>query len=311
MMPAGRNAVDRLTLMETFVCVVETGSFSAAARRLELGQPAVSKAVAQLEERLGARLLLRSTRGLMPTEAGQNYYQGALKTIAQANEADDLARGVGAGLSGRLRVCAGVTFARLHVVPLMKQFLNTHPELSIDIVLDDRHIDLMEHGIDVALRMGALSDSSMTARRIAQCRRMVLGTPAYFADAGEPQTPSDLEAHQAIIHGNDGGGAWRFARGGVEESVTLSGRMRVTAAEGARAAVLSDAGLAVASEWMFAPELASGAVREVLADWRLPVMDLWAVYPSGRLASAKARTFVEFVQSALTAQAPQESQPAP
>ena len=303
--------MDRLTLMETFVCVVETGSFSAAARRLELGQPAVSKAIAQLEERLGSRLLLRSTRGLTPTEAGQGYYQGALKTIAQANEADDLARGSGAGLSGRLRICAGVTFARLHVVPLMTQFLQAHPELSIDIVLDDRQIDLLEHGIDVALRMGVLRDSAMTARKIAQCRRMVLGTPAYFEEAGEPRTPADLAAHQAIIYGNDAGDVWNFTRGAVEKSVTLAGRLRVTAAEGARAAVLADAGLAVASEWMFAPELASGAVREVLAKWRLPPLDLWAVYPSGRLASAKARTFVEFVQTALTARAPQGNRRGP
>jgi DNA-binding transcriptional LysR family regulator len=293
--------MDRLTLMETFVCVVETGSFSAAARRLELGQPAVSKAIAQLEARLGSRLLLRSTRGLTPTEAGQNYYHGATKTIAQANEADSLARGEGASLSGRLRVCASVTFARLHVVPQVPRFLKAHPELDIDIMLDDRQIDLLEHGVDVALRMGELSDSSMTARKIAQCRRVVLGTPAYFAEAGEPQAPADLAGHQSIPYAQDAGGSgvWRFTRGEIHHSVTLNGRLRVTAAEGVRAAVLADAGLAVASEWMFAPELSSGAVREVLSDWTLPPMDLWAVYPSGRLASAKARAFVEFVQAVL------------
>lgn len=298
--------MDRLTLMETFVCVVETGSFSAAARRLELGQPAVSKAIAQLEARLGSRLLLRSTRGLTPTEAGQNYYQGATKTIAQANEADSLARGAGASLSGRLRVCASVTFARLHVVPQVPRFLKAHPELDIDIMLDDGQIDLLEHGVDVALRMGELRDSSMTARKIAQCRRVVLGTPAYFAAVGEPHVPADLAGHQSIPYARDagGGGVWRFTLGDdpqTHQSVTLNGRLRVTAAEGVRAAVLADAGLAVASEWMFAPELASGVVREVLSDWILPPMGLWAVYPSGRLASAKARAFVEFVQAVLHA----------
>jgi DNA-binding transcriptional LysR family regulator len=297
--------MDRLALMETFVCVVETGSFSAAARRLGMGQPSVSKAIAQLEERLGSRLLLRSTRGLTPTEAGQNYYLGATRTIAQADEADSGARGAGASLSGRLRVCAGVTFGRLHVIPHVKSFLRTHPELSIDVVLDDRHIDLLEHGIDVALRMGQLNDSSMTARRIAQGRRLVLGTPAYFDEAGEPRTPAELAGHEAVIYGQDAGGSgvWRFERDGVAEMVTLHGRLRVSAAEGARAAVLAGVGVAVASEWMFAPELASGAVRAVLAGWTLPVMDVWAVYPSGRMASAKARAFVDFVQAVLTSPA--------
>ena len=287
--------------METFVCVVETGSFSAAARRLEMGQPAVSKAIAQLEERLGSRLLLRSTRGLTTTEAGQNYYLGACKTIAQADDSDNEARGAGASLTGRLRVCAGVTFGRLHVIPHMHVFLRDHPDLTVDVMLDDRQIDLLEHGIDVALRLGDLSDSAMTARKVAQCRRLVLGTPAYFAAAGEPKVPADLTAHHAVPYAQDAGGSgtWRFRRDGVDQAVTLHGRLRVTAAEGVRAAVLSDIGLAVASEWMFAPELASGAVRTVLDDWTLPAMDLWAVYPSGRLAGAKARAFVEFVQSAL------------
>lgn len=292
--------MDRLTLMEIFVCVVETGSFSAAARRLQTGQPAVSKAIAQLEAKLGTRLLLRSTRGLTPTDAGQLYFEGARKTIAQADDTELDARGAGASLRGRLRVCAGLTFCRLHVVPRLGAFLRAHPELSVDVVLDDRHIDLLEHGIDVALRMGALNDSSMTARRIAQGRRLLLATPAYLAEHGEPQAPRDLAHHQCVPYAQDGGGSWTFERGEQRESVTLEGRLRVTAAEGLRAAVLADLGLAVASEWMFAPELASGAVKPLLADWTLPAMEVWAVYPSGRLASAKARAFVDFVQAALT-----------
>jgi DNA-binding transcriptional LysR family regulator len=293
--------MDRLTLMETYVCVVDTGSFSAAARRLDVGQPAVSKAIAQLEQRLGTRLLLRSTRGLTPTSAGQSFYDGARRTIAQADEADEAARDSGASLTGRLRICAAVTFARLHVVPHIKTFLDAHPDLSIEVMLDDRHIDLLEQGIDVALRMGTLSDSAMTARRIAQGRRAVVGTPAYFAAHGEPRIPADLAGHRAVVYTQDigGSGAWAFCRDSTEVSVTVDGRLRVTAAEGVRAAVFSDLGLAVASEWMFAPELASGAVKAVLTDWALPPLDLWAVYPSGRLASAKARAFVAFVQQTM------------
>jgi DNA-binding transcriptional LysR family regulator len=291
--------------MEIFVCVVEAGSFSAAARRLQTGQPAVSKAVAQLEARLGTRLLSRTTRGLTPTDAGHRYYEGARKTISQADDTELDARGAGASLSGRLRVCAGLTFGRLHVVPRLGAFLDAHPGLEVDVVLDDRHIDLLEHGIDVALRMGAQNDSSMTARRIASGRRLVLGTPAYFAAHGQPQVPADLLHHQAVPYAQDAGGSgsWQFERGGERggerQTVTLHGRLRVSAAEGLRAAVLADLGLAVASEWMFAPELASGAVQAVLSDWTLPAMEVWAVYPSGRLASAKARAFVDFVQASL------------
>jgi len=293
--------MDRLTLMETFVCTVETGSFSAAARRLDVGQPAVSKAIAQLEERLDTRLLLRSTRGLTPTEAGQAYYEAARRTIALADEADSAARGAGAGLSGRLRVCAAVTFARLHVIPHLKRFLDAHPALDVEVMLDDRNIDLLENGIDVALRMGDLGDSSMTARRVARGRRVVVATPRYLERHGRPQLPAELARHQAVTYLTDIGaaGTWAFRREGAESSVEIGGRLRVSAAEGVRAAVCADLGIAVASEWMFAPELARGEVEEILGDWSLAPIDLWAVYPSGRLASAKARAFTAFVQELM------------
>jgi DNA-binding transcriptional LysR family regulator len=292
--------MDRLGAMETFVCVVETGSFSAAARRLEVGQPAISKAIAQLEARLGVRLLARTTRGLTPTEAGQQFYERARRAIEEADEAELAARGAGASLTGRLRVCAAVTFARLNVIPRLKSFLAEHPELEVDIVLDDRNIDLMEAGIDVALRMGRLADSSLIARRIGQSRRVVVGTPAYFDSVGVPQQPADLIAHQAIVYDQRGGGvAWEFRHDSTEVAVVVSGRLRVSAAEGVRAAVLADLGLAIASEWMFAPELESGQVRQVLSDWTLPPVDLWAVFPGGRMASAKARAFVAFIEATL------------
>ncbi len=146
--------------------------------------------------------------------------------------------------------------------------------------------------------MGTLADSSMTARRIAQSRRAVLGTAAYFQAAGEPQQPADLISHEAIVYEQSGGGAsWSFRRDSSEVSVAVSGKVRVNAAEGVRALVLADMGIAIASEWMFAPELASGAVKRVLTDWSLPPIDLWAVFPARRMTSAKARAFVAFVES--------------
>jgi DNA-binding transcriptional LysR family regulator len=292
--------MDRLAAMETYVSVVEAGSFSAAARRLNLGQPAVSKSIAQLEKRLGTRLLLRSTRGLTATDAGQRFYEHAKRAIEEADEAEQAARESSESLSGRVRVSAAVTFARLHVLPALKTFMDQHPNLEIDIVLDDRNIDLLEEGMDVALRMGALDDSTMTARRIAQSPRRVVGTPAYFAVAGIPKTPADLSRHQAIVYSQRGGGeSWSFSQDGREVAVVVSGRVRVSAAEGMRTAVLGDMGLAVASPWRFSPELAEGKVLAVLTDWKLPPVDLWAVFPSGRLVTSKARAFVTFVEQVL------------
>lgn len=292
--------MDRLAAMETFVRVVETGSFSEAARQLHVGQPAVSKTVAQLEDRLGVKLLLRSTRGLMPTEAGENFFRRAKRSIEEADEADLAARGAGASLSGRLRVSAATTFASLHVIPHLPKFLAEHPELDMEVILDDRQIDLVEEGIDISLRMGELADSSLTARKIGQARRLVIGAPSYLEKVGEPKIPSELVAHQSIIHARGpGGDVWMFRKDSSEISVTVRGRLRVSAAEGVRSAVLAGMGLAVASEWMFAREFASGKVKAVLTDWLISPIDLWAVIPGGRTASAKARAFAAFVETQL------------
>jgi DNA-binding transcriptional LysR family regulator len=287
--------------METFVRVVESGSFSVAARYLRVGQPAVSKTIAQLEERLGVKLLTRSTRGLTPTEAGQSFYERAKHVIEDADEAEATARGSGTSLSGRLRFCAAVTFARIHVMPKIPHFLAQHPDLELEAILDDRHIDVVQEGIDVALRMGTLADSSLTARRIARTKRLVMGTKAYFERAGRPKTPADLIAHEAMIYTPDSGGdVWTFRQGTSETAVTVTSRLRVTAAEGVRAAVLADGGIAIASAWMFAPELADGKLESVLTDWELPDIDLFAVYPTGRGATTKARTFVSFVEDIVS-----------
>jgi DNA-binding transcriptional LysR family regulator len=293
--------MDRMAAMQAFVLVVDTGSFSAAARRLDVGQPAVSKLIAQLEGRLGVKLLMRTTRGLTTTEAGLNYYERARRSIVEADEAELAARGAGTSLTGKLRIAAAVTFARIHLMPRLPEFLQRHPDLEIEVVLDDRNVDLVQEGIDVALRMGRqLADSSLTVRRIASTPCVVVGTPTYFARAGEPTAPGDLTAHEAVIYDRAGGGAeWTFRRDGSEFAVALKGRLRVNAAEGLRAAVLANAGLAITSEWMFAPEIADGTVKVVLRDWQLPRIDLWAVFPTGRTAPAKARTFTQFVQEVM------------
>lgn len=293
--------MDRLREMELFVRVVETGSFSTAARDLRLGQPTVSKIVAALEDRLGVRLLVRSTRRLSPTEAGTAFYERAVRAIAEANEADAAAQGVGAGLEGRIRVCSPVTFARLHLVPKLGTFLNAHPKLRLELVMDDRMVDLLAENIDVAIRLGTLTDSSLRARKLTQVDRYVVASPAYLKQRGVPANPTDLLEHDGIIYGqNSGGQEWIFRRGTSETSIQLRARLTLSAAEGVREAVLAGQGFAISSLWMFSPELASGAVVPILKEWSLPPMELWVIYPSGKLTSTKARAFAKWFEEAMT-----------
>lgn len=302
--------MDRLREMERFVRIVETGSFSAAARDLKLGQPAISKAIAGLEERLGTRLLVRSTRQLSPTEAGTAFYERAQRAIAEANEADAAAQGVGSGLEGRLRICAPVTFARLHLVPRLGAFLDAHPRLQLELVMDDRVIDLVAENIDAALRLGRMSDSSLRARKMAQAERYVVASPAYLAKRGVPSNPADLLEHDGIVYGQSSGGQeWSFRRGTSETSIRLRTRLTLSAAEGVREAVLAGQGFAITSRWMFAPEIASGAVVPVLREWTLPPMELWIIYPSGKLTSTKARAFVKWFETAMGEPGERDSSP--
>jgi DNA-binding transcriptional LysR family regulator len=181
--------MDRLSALEIFVRVVDAGSFSAVARRQRIGQPAVSKAVVQLEEWLGVSLLMRSTRSVVPTEAGRIFYERAKRTIEEANEAVVAARGSASGLSGKLRVSTSICFGRLDVIPNLSAFLAEHPDLDIELVLDDRNVDLVNEGIDVALRMGAMPDSNMTTRRIAEGCRLVVATPGVSSAPWNPDVP--------------------------------------------------------------------------------------------------------------------------
>ena len=287
--------------MEMFVRVVDAGSFSLAARDMKIGQPAISKTIAGLEERLGVSLLVRSTRRLTPTEAGVAFYERALRAVTEADEADAAARGASASLEGRLRISAAVTFSRIHLVPRLAEFLNAHPRLEVELVMDDRPRDLVAENIDAALRLGALTDSSLRARKLAKSERLVVASPAYLARRrGTPATPADLRNHDAIIYSQwTGGEEWSFRRGTAETSIRFQRRLMITAAEGVRAAVISGQGFAIASRWMFTPELESGEVVSILNDWTLPPLDLWVIYPSGRLTSTKARAFVKWFEGII------------
>jgi DNA-binding transcriptional LysR family regulator len=245
-------------------------------------------------------LLLRSTRGLAPTEAGQGFYERAKRALEEAAEADLAATGAASGLSGRLRFSATVTFARLHIIPLLPLFVAEHPALAIEAILDDRSVDLIEEGIDVALRMGTISDALATGRRIGTAKRMVIGSPSYFKRHGRPLSPSDLSDFPSVIYAQPEGGAnWVFRKGAETKTILLRNNLSVTAAEGVREAVFAGMGLCVTTEWMFQPDLEQGRVTQVLNDWSLPSFDLWALFPTGRQASAKARAFASFVGEQL------------
>lgn len=301
-MLATEMGTDRLAAMEIFVRVVDAGSFSAAATQLGVGQPAVSKTVAQLEERLGVRLLVRSTRSLSLTDAGRSFYENAKGAIDGVNHAERVARGAG-GLSGALRVSASLCFSRIHVIPRLPEFLAQHPDMDINIVVNDRYVNLAEEGVDLALRTGTFSDTSLNVRKIARVPIRVMATSAYWKAHQKPKTPNDLLAHDCVILSREGKliDDWLFRKGALESSVKMRGRLTLSAAEGLREAVLSGLGIVVVSEWLFSPELASGAVESVLDDWVLPMHDLWAVFPIGGLDGAKAREFVAFVERCMVA----------
>jgi DNA-binding transcriptional LysR family regulator len=193
-----------------------------------------------------------------------------------------------------------VTFARLHRVPKLGSFLDAHTKLRIELLMDDRVVDLVAENIDAAIRLGTLSDSSLRARKLAQTDRYVVASPSYLARKGVPVSPTDLLEHDGIIYGQSSGGQeWVFRRGTSETSVRLRARLTLSAAEGVREAVLAGQGYAITSRWMFAPELASGAVVPLLNEWSLPSMELWMVYPSGRLTSTKARAFVKWFEGII------------
>jgi DNA-binding transcriptional LysR family regulator len=290
--------MDRLGAMVQFVRVVEAGSFSAAARALGQGQPATSKAVAQLEDRLGVRLLNRTTRALTLTDAGRLFYERAKAALDAAEEAEAAAKGAGAALTGRLRICAPVTFARLHIVPHLPAFMAAHPKLDIDLVLDDRRVDLIEEGVDVAIRAGPLEDSSLVATHLATGRRQVVGSPAFWRRHKAVGTPSDLAALPFVVFGAAPGGVdWTFAREGRSDRVRLKPCLRISALEGVREALFAGIGFAIISGWSASDAIDRNLAETRLEAYRLPPVDLWAMYPAGRQAPARARVFTDFLRT--------------
>lgn len=301
--------MDRLEAMQTFVRVVESGSFSAVARESRTTQSGVSKQVAALEKVLGAKLLSRTTRSLSLTEAGERYFTQARRLVAEIAEAESQLLQGEQQLSGWLRVAASVGFGRLKLLPMIKSFLASHPNVKIDLRLNDGFIDLVEAGIDIAVRIGELSDSSLVAKRIGTTQRVLTASRQYLdslpKDLGVPQVPQDLLQHNCIVYSELATqNAWTFTAGpgapepvGTQVTIRAQGNLQTNSSEVIRASVLSGMGIGYSPTWLFEDELASGELIALLPQWPAHPLPIHLVFPAQRRQSAKAQAFAMHVGS--------------
>ncbi|HWA60160.1 MAG TPA: LysR family transcriptional regulator [Caulobacteraceae bacterium] len=285
--------MDRLDAYAAFVAVSDAGSFAAAARRLRQSPSAVTRQIAALEARLGARLLQRTTRAVRLTEAGERLLVRARALVQAAEEAEREAAGLMLEPRGRLVVSAPLMFGRLHVAPVVGRFLAAHPAATAELRLSDGYVSLVEEGVDVAVRIGHLADSGLVSRRLGQTRRMLVAAPAYLAARGAPADPADLAGHDAIgVLGGPEGGEWRL---GPDRSqrVRIEPRLAVNSTDAALAFAISGGGIAFLLSYQAAPAIAAGELVEVLPAFAPPPQPIQAVFPSARLMSAAARVFLD------------------
>ena len=294
--------MDRITGIQLFARIVETGSFSRASADLGVSQPTATKHVAALEAKLGARLLNRNTRGVSATEIGALYYEKCKAIQRELEEADNLASLLQSRVGGQLRISTSVAFGRRVATPLALRFMLEHPDISVDLSFDDRYVNLVEQGVDLALRMGRLADSSLGARYLGTNPWLVAGAPAYLARAGAPAAPADLARHACLVYSSvQGDDRWQFADGGGGRALTVAvqGPLRSNSLSAVLAAARAGHGLA-ALPWYVAREaVADGSLVPVLERFALPAQELHAVYPSPKLVPTKVAAFIAFVQAAL------------
>ncbi len=288
--------MENLSAMIVFARVVEAKSFSTAARQLGMSKSTVSKHVSRLEDRLGARLLNRTTRRLSPTEVGLAFYERCARIAIEVEEAEAAAMRLQSSPRGTLKVNAPMSFAMLHIAPAIPKFVARHHELSVDMTMNDRVVDLIDEGFDLAVRIGDLPDSSLIARRLAPNRRVVCAAPAYLARHGTPRAPAELGAHNCLGYTlGTSPNEWHFLGPGGEHSVRVSGNFQANNGDALRLAAREGLGLVTLPTFIAGDDLRSGALRAVLADYALPEGAVYAVYPHNRHLSAKVRAFVDFL----------------
>lgn len=292
--------MDRFQEMTLFLAVADAESFAAAARHLAMSPPTITRAVAALEERIGAQLLTRTTRRVRLTEAGQRYAEDCRRILTELEEAEDSAAGGHATPHGRLQLTAPVLFGELFITPIMVNYLDAQPAVSIHALLVDRVVNMVEEGLDIAIRIGTLPDSGQQAVRVGSVRRVVCAAPSYLARVGEPQHPEQLTDHRIILsNSNNLGPEWRFFTEGGPLTVRVNPRLTVTANQAAIFATARGWGLTRVLSYQIAPQLAEGSLQIVLQAFEPPPLPIHVVYQANANQSAKVRSFVDYCVAAL------------
>lgn len=294
--------MDRFDAMAVFLAAAETGSLSAAGRRLGVPLTTVSRKISDLEAHLKARLLLRGGRQLTLTDAGRAYLAACRRIVEDVAEAERAASGEYRAPTGELVITASLVFGRMHVVPVVAAFLKAYPDIHIRLLLSDRVVNLLEDHVDMAVRIGTLPDSSLIATRVGAVGPVVFASPAYLAARGTPRTPEDLATHDCIsFDGITPTDHWDFQREGAQLQVPIRPRLRANTVEGVVEAALADLGLARILSSAIRQPLAHGALRAVLQDYDMPPVPISLVYPSQRLLPLKLRAFMDFAAPMLRA----------
>jgi len=291
--------LDRFTGMAVFVKVVDASSFAAAARHFGMSPAMVSKHVQTLEERLGVRLLNRTTRRVSATEVGQNYYERCLRILTDLDEAERAAGDLQTAPRGLLRVTAPVSFGMRHLAPAIADYLIAYPDVAIDLSLDDPYVDLVEERFDLAIRVGQLADSSLMARKLCTVAMVVCASPAYLAAHGAPRTPSDFSDHDCLVYTySTQQSMWRFFdRSGTEHLVRISGRFLANNGDALRALAVNSVGIIFTPDFIVDEDVRTGRLVPLLQDYTTLETPVHAVFPHGRYLSAKTRTFIDFIAS--------------
>ncbi len=292
--------MDTFISMSIFRRVVEAGSFSAVARETRLSQPTVSKHIAALEERLGTRLLNRSTRQLNLTDAGREHYEHCVRILDDLAEAESSVGRRTSQPTGTLRISTPIAFGRLQILPRLWRFIAAYPELKIDLLMDDHNIDLVKEGVDVVIRMGPMESSSLIAQKIGDCARVTVASPDYLAAHGEPGKPADLKQHDCLVFTllstrNE----WYFTGHKGMEKVRVKGRFSTNSPDAIREAALAGMGIAVTPLWLIDGCIEAGRLKPVLNDYRPTPMAVHAAYPDRRFVPRKVRAFIEHIHATL------------
>ncbi len=296
------RSMDRIAANLVYLRVVEAGSFSKAAADLGITQPTATKVVAALEKRLGARLVNRDTRGVSPTEIGRLYYEKCKVIQREIDEADSLPKLLQSQVAGVLRVGTSVAFGRRVLTPLLLDFMRAHPDLRVDLSVEDRYVNLVEQGIELAIRMGPLADSTLGARYLGTNPWVTVASPAYLERAGTPGRPADLERHQCLVYSSvQGNDVWHFTdEAGERVEVGVKGRFRSNNLSAVLAATRADMGIAILPRYVAREALDRDEIVPILESCRLPSQEIHAVYPSPKLVSAKVLALAGYLAERLS-----------